>query len=78
MTARQARKIRRRCQRNSQCPDSWGISELFLAPSDDSKAILSTRDLRLKYWLLGFRKVPSSVLAGFRRKGWSWFEAQAK
>ncbi|MFQ5461943.1 MAG: hypothetical protein ACE5E5_04860 [Phycisphaerae bacterium] len=75
MTARQARKIRRRCQRNSQCHDSWGISELFLAPPDDSKAILETKDLRLKYWLLGFRNIPASVLAAFRRHGWSWLEA---
>jgi hypothetical protein len=72
MTARHARHIRRRSQRNSQCRDNWGISELFLATPDDRSAILETRDLRLKHWLLGFREVPASVLAFFRRHGWSW------
>jgi hypothetical protein len=61
MTARLARHIRRRCQRNSQCLEHCGISELFLAPRSDADAILAARDLRLRYWLLGFGKLPGRL-----------------
>jgi len=56
--ARQARRIRRRCQRRSQNRNGLGVSELFLAPSADAEAILSTTDARLKLFLLGFDNIP--------------------
>ena len=58
ITARKARTIRRGCQRRSQHRDGLGISELFLAPPDDAAVILSASDIRLKYYLLGFSKLP--------------------
>ena len=38
--------------------DHFGVSELFLAPARDARAILATRDLRLRCWLLGFTARP--------------------
>ena len=58
MTARRARQIRRRCQRNSQSLNHFGVSELFLAPARDAEVILAARDLRLRCWLLGFTETP--------------------
>ena len=63
MSARRARRIRRRCQSNSQYRDGLGVSELFLAPPADALAILAVRDTRLKLYLLGFSIIPS--LAGW-------------
>lgn len=60
MTARLARRIRRRCQRNSHCREHCGVSELFLAPPQEAAVILAARDLRLLSWLLGFTDVPAS------------------
>ena len=72
MSARRARHIRRRSQSHSQHPDGCGLSELFLAPPADAQIILATKDPRLKYWLLGYSILPSSVLAMFRARGWAW------
>jgi hypothetical protein len=57
LKARMIRKIRRRCQKHSQCRDHCGVSELFLAPARDAEVILAVHDLRLKCWLLGFQEV---------------------
>ena len=54
MTARQARQIRRGCQRRSQNRDGLGVSELFTAPAGHARSILTASDLRLKRYLLGF------------------------
>jgi hypothetical protein len=54
MKARQARAIRKRCQRHSQNRNGLGVSELFLAPAKDAEAILRSADFRLKRYLLGF------------------------
>jgi hypothetical protein len=72
-SARRARHIRRRSQRHSQSANSLGFSELFLAPFEDSAIILTTTDLRLKYWLLGFTTLPPRVVARFRNRGRVWF-----
>ena len=66
MTARAARRIRRRCQRHSQNRDGLGVSELFLAPADDAAIILAARDLRLKAYLLG-----RGLAAFVRRVAWA-------
>ncbi len=58
ITARKARMIRRGCQRRSQNRDGLGVSELFLAPPNEAAVILSASDIRLKYYLLGFSKLP--------------------
>ncbi len=68
MSARQARHIRRRSQSRSQNENGCGVSELFLASSADAEIILRTKDLRLKYWLLGYSVPSSSVLAMFRAR----------
>ncbi len=72
MSARQARHIRRRSQSRSQNENGCGVSELFLASPADAEIILKTKDLRLKYWLLGYSILSSSVLAVFRARGWAW------
>ena len=72
MSARQARHLRRRSQGRSQNENGCGVSELFLASNADAEIILTTKDLRLKYWLLGYSTLPSSVLARFRSCGWVW------
>lgn len=61
MKAKTARLIRRACQRRSQCRESLGISELFLAPPSHAAAILATQDIRLKFYLLGFSDIPSRM-----------------
>lgn len=73
LSAKQARLIRRRAQRRSHNRNGLGISEMFLAPHEDSAVILATPDLRLKYWLLGFTEVPSGVVEVFQARGWVWF-----
>lgn len=60
MNARQARHIRRRCQRRSACRDHMGVSELFTAPSSDREVMLGVSDPRCLMWLLGFSKVPAA------------------
>ncbi len=72
MLARQARHLRRRSQSRSQNENGCGFSELFLATPADAEIILRTNDLRLKYWLLGYTVLSSSVLAMFRAQGWAW------
>ncbi len=72
MSARQARHLRRRSQSRSQHENGCGLSELFLATRADAEIILNTNDLRLKYWLLGYTVLSSSVLAMFRTRGWAW------
>ncbi len=56
----------------SQSPNGLGFSELFLAPPADVEIILATKDLRLKYWLLGYTSLPPKVNAKFRSRGWVW------
>jgi len=56
----------------SQSPNGLGFSELFLAPPSDAEAILATKDLRFKYWLLGYTALPPKVIARFRDRGWAW------
>ena len=58
ITARKVRSIRRGCQKRSQNRNGLGISELFLAPDVDAEIILSVMDLRLKFYLLGFSRIP--------------------
>ena len=72
MSARQARHLRRRSRSRSQNENGCGLSELFLASPADAEIILRTKDLRLKYWLLGYSRVSSSVLEMFRARGWAW------
>ena len=72
LSGKQARHIRRRCQRRSQNPNGLGFSELFLASQEDAAIIVATHDLRLKYWLLGYTAVPPRVAAVFRSRGWAW------
>jgi len=72
MSARQVRHLRRRSQSRSQHENGCGLSELFLATPADAEIILKTNDLRLKYWLLGYTILSSSVLSMFRARGWAW------
>ncbi|HNO76919.1 MAG TPA: hypothetical protein PKN33_02575 [Phycisphaerae bacterium] len=68
MSAKLARAIRRRCQRNSQDRNGMGISELFLAPAEDAAAILAVADLRLKQYLLGYTPAPVMVRSKSKRR----------
>lgn len=72
MSARQIRHIRRRSRSRSQNENGCGLSELFLATPADADIILGTKDLRLKYWLLGYTVLSPRVLATFRARGWVW------
>lgn len=67
MKARRMRQIRRRSQRHSGRRDSLGVSELFLSQPEDQTVILGTSDVRLKYWLLGFTRIPATLGTTNRR-----------
>jgi hypothetical protein len=49
-----------------------GVSELFTAPQPHREAILTTSDVRLQIWLLGFTVLPPAVVAWLREQGLNW------